>query len=129
MSPGPGARPMQPRLGGSSDAFLTAFEEDLRSIVFSTYLGGSSNDSAWGVALDPDGNPVVAGITVARDPEDNSITGSFIVSVLAAAFLGPASAAATIVIAELTATARLRTRWRSVVLNNLPAAVLAAVSS
>jgi putative nucleotidyltransferase with HDIG domain len=72
---------------------------------------------------------VLAGLTVARDPEDNSITGSFIVSVLAAAFLGPASAAATIVIAELTATARLRTRWRSVLLNNLPAAVLAAVSA
>ncbi|HEX3690371.1 MAG TPA: HD domain-containing phosphohydrolase [Solirubrobacteraceae bacterium] len=70
-----------------------------------------------------------AGLTVALDPENNSITGSFIVSVLAAAFLGPASAAATIVIAELTASARLKTRWRSVVLNNLPAAVLAAVSA
>ena len=50
----PLARPMQPRLGGSSDAFLTALQEDLESIVFSTYLGGSSDDSAWGVALDPE---------------------------------------------------------------------------
>jgi hypothetical protein len=59
----PTARPLQPRLGGSSDAFLTSLQDDLESIVFSTYLGGSGDDSAWGVALDPQGNPVVAGIT------------------------------------------------------------------
>ena len=63
----PLARPMQPRLGGSSDAFLTALQEDLESIIFSTYLGGSGDDSAWGVALDPEGNPVIAGITESDD--------------------------------------------------------------
>jgi putative nucleotidyltransferase with HDIG domain len=68
-----------------------------------------------------------AGLTVSRDQENNSISGSFIVSVLAAAFLGPASAAAAIAIAELTATVRLKTRWRAMVLNNLPAAAVAAV--
>jgi putative nucleotidyltransferase with HDIG domain len=68
-----------------------------------------------------------AGLTVSRDQENNSISGSFIVSVLAAAFLGPASAAAAIGIAELTATVRLKTRWRAMVLNNLPAAAVAAV--
>ncbi len=68
-----------------------------------------------------------AGLTVARDQEGNSISGSFIVSVLAAAFLGPASAAIAISIAEVIATVRLKTRWRTMVLNNLPAAVLAAV--
>ena len=59
----PLAHPIQPRLGGSSDAFLAALQDDLESIAFSTYLGGSGDDSAWGVALDPEGNPVVAGIT------------------------------------------------------------------
>jgi putative nucleotidyltransferase with HDIG domain len=68
-----------------------------------------------------------AGLTVSRDQENNSISGSFIVSVLAAAFLGPASAAAAIAIAELTATVRLKTRWRAMVFNNLPAAAVAAV--
>ena len=42
---------------------------------------------------------VGAGLTVALDREGNSITGSFIVSVLAAAFLGPASAAVAAIIA------------------------------
>jgi hypothetical protein len=63
----PLTRPLQPRLGGSSDAFLAALQDDLESIVFSTYLGGSGEDSAWGVALDPEGNPVVAGITESDD--------------------------------------------------------------
>ena len=63
----PVARPLQPRLHGSSDAFLAAFENDMASLVFNTYLGGSAGDSAWGVALDPEGNPVVAGITESED--------------------------------------------------------------
>jgi hypothetical protein len=42
----PLARPVQPRLGGASGAFLAALEDDLESIVFSTYLGGSGDDSA-----------------------------------------------------------------------------------
>ena len=63
----PLARPLQPRLGGSSDAFLAALQDDLETLVFSTYLGGSGADSAWGVALDPEGNPVVAGITESDD--------------------------------------------------------------
>jgi Beta-propeller repeat len=68
----PVVRPMRPQLGGSSDAFLVALQSSLESITFSTYLGGSGNDSAWGVALDPEGNPVVAGIT---ESDDLPVTG------------------------------------------------------
>ncbi|HTP31828.1 MAG TPA: SBBP repeat-containing protein [Candidatus Acidoferrales bacterium] len=68
----PVLRPLQARLGGSSDAFLVALRYGLDSIMFSTYLGGSGDDSAWGVALDPQGNPVVAGIT---ESDDLPVTG------------------------------------------------------
>ena len=68
----PLVRPLQPRLGGASDAFLVGLDDGLESIAFSTYLGGSGNDSAWGVALDPKGNPVVAGIT---ESDDLMVTG------------------------------------------------------
>ncbi len=70
---------------------------------------------------------VGAGIMVAGERDGISVSGSFIVSVLVAAFLGPGSAAVAAIIAELTATAVLKTRWRTVVLNNLPVAVLAPV--
>src|ERR1700744_1446387 len=70
---------------------------------------------------------VGAGLSVALDSEGNSVTGSFIVIVLAAAFLGPASAAVVAIIAELTAAVVVKTRWHTVVLTNLPTAVLAPV--
>jgi putative nucleotidyltransferase with HDIG domain len=70
---------------------------------------------------------LAAGVLVAGERGGLGISASFIVTMLAAAFLGPASAAATAIISELSATAMLRTRWQLVVFNNLPAAVLPAV--
>jgi putative nucleotidyltransferase with HDIG domain len=72
---------------------------------------------------------VFAGLLVAGERDGLSVSASFIVVVLAAAFLGPASAAAVAVIAELTASARLQTRWRAILLNNLPAAVVSPVAA
>ncbi len=57
------------------------------------------------------------------------VSASFIVATLAAAFLGPASAAIAAVLAELTATIVMRTRWRVVLYTNLPPAVTCAVAS
>jgi putative nucleotidyltransferase with HDIG domain len=56
------------------------------------------------------------------------VTAAFIVNVLAAAFLGPASAAGTALIVELTATVVSKTRWRTMVLNNLGPAVAGGVA-
>src|SRR3954451_11259311 len=55
---------------------------------------------------------ICAGLLVVGEHEGPSISAAFIVTVLAAAFLGPASAAATAIISELTAALRLKTRWR-----------------
>ncbi|MEO7653259.1 MAG: hypothetical protein ABIZ80_22605, partial [Bryobacteraceae bacterium] len=63
----PIVRPLQARLGGSSDAFLASVEHNFETLSFSTYLGGSGKDSAWGVGLNQQGNPVVAGITESDD--------------------------------------------------------------
>jgi putative nucleotidyltransferase with HDIG domain len=51
------------------------------------------------------------------------------VYVLAAALLGPASAAVAAIIGEVAAAAAMRTRWRAVVFNNLPAAIVPAVAA
>ena len=50
---------------GSYDAFLPLVIDPV--IVYTTYLGGTANDSGNAVALDKDGNILVAGGTVAND--------------------------------------------------------------
>src|SRR5262249_55227468 len=56
----PTARPFQARLKGPSDAFVIELSDSLSTLGFSTYFGGSGDDSGWGISLDPKGNPVVA---------------------------------------------------------------------
>jgi|SRR5579859_1579655 len=62
----PGANAFQPSHSpdnGGEDAFVTKFSADGSSLIFSTYLGGNSNDMAQGITLDPSGNIYVGGIT------------------------------------------------------------------
>lgn len=69
---------------------------------------------------------VVAGWLVAGERDGLSVSASFVVFVLAGAFLGPRSAIVAAVISELTASARLHTRARVIVLGNLPSSVIPA---
>jgi putative nucleotidyltransferase with HDIG domain len=69
---------------------------------------------------------VIAGLMAAGARDEPSVSASFIVYVLAAAFLGARSAMAAAVISELTAAVRMRTRWQAVVFNNLPGSVVPA---
>ncbi|MEZ5521601.1 MAG: SBBP repeat-containing protein [Dokdonella sp.] len=50
-------------LGGNSDAFVTKLDPTGSQILFSTYFGGSLEDNAEAIAVDPDGNVYVAGRT------------------------------------------------------------------
>ena len=58
----PWSAPIQTKLRGVSDLFLTRLSIPDLTPTFSTYFGGSGDDSGWGVAVDSAGNPVVAGI-------------------------------------------------------------------
>jgi putative nucleotidyltransferase with HDIG domain len=70
---------------------------------------------------------VAAGILVVGERGGLAVSAAFIVWLLAAALLGPASAAAAAVIAELAAKAVMNTPWRTVIVANLPPAVVPAV--
>jgi hypothetical protein len=72
---------------------------------------------------------IAAGLMVVGERDGLSISASFIVFALAAVFLGARSAAAAAVLSEITAAIRLRTRLRSVVVINLPAAVIPAIAA
>jgi len=53
--------------GGSGDAFVTEFSPDGAQHVFSTYLGGSSTDSAMGIDVDQAGAVYLTGSTSSAD--------------------------------------------------------------
>jgi len=53
--------------GGGSDAFVAQLDPAGASLVFSTYLGGSGQDRAFGIALDSKGSIYLAGDTSSTD--------------------------------------------------------------
>ncbi|MEE9912429.1 MAG: SBBP repeat-containing protein [Deltaproteobacteria bacterium] len=53
--------------GGFGDAFVTKFNTSGRGLVYSTYLGGSDEESIQGIAVDASGNAHVAGFTLSTD--------------------------------------------------------------
>lgn len=63
----PLVNPFQSSLNGSSDAFLLVLNPTASAIVYSTYLGGSSTDHGFGVAVDSMGEALVTGYTHSTD--------------------------------------------------------------
>ena len=53
----------QSTLSGPIDAFVTKLNPTGSGLVYSTYLGGSNNDEAFGIGVDAAGNAYVAGAT------------------------------------------------------------------
>jgi BarA-like signal transduction histidine kinase len=48
---------------GEGDAFVSKFDANLQTLLASTFLGGSSNESAWGLLVNADNTVFVAGYT------------------------------------------------------------------
>jgi hypothetical protein len=48
---------------GAMDAFITKFDPDGRTLIYSTYIGGFDDDAANGLALDSTGNAYMTGFT------------------------------------------------------------------
>lgn len=54
-------------LGGAQDAVVFSFSSDLSTLAWSTYLGGGSEDAAFGIKLDNSNNVYVTGGTASTD--------------------------------------------------------------
>ena len=63
----PLADPMQAQRRGKTDAFVTKFSPDGASLVYSTFLGGTSDDLATGIAVDKQGTAYISGHTSSVD--------------------------------------------------------------
>jgi len=59
----PTKNPLQAKNQGGKDAFVTTLNPSGSGLLFSTYLGGSADDQAMGMALDSAGNAYVVGQT------------------------------------------------------------------
>lgn len=57
----------QGSLNGPSDAFVTKLTPSGNALLYSTFLGGASDDNARNVALDPAGNAYVTGTTTSSN--------------------------------------------------------------
>jgi len=75
----PTANALQPAMaGGLSDAFVARLNPAGSALVFSTYLGGGGDDSAWALTLDSSANVYVAGSTTSVDfPQQNPLPTPF----------------------------------------------------
>ncbi len=63
----PTSNPTQANLGGGSDAFIAKLNQDASALVYSTYVGGTSDDTGKAIAIDESGNVYVAGTTASTD--------------------------------------------------------------
>ncbi len=59
----PTANPLQPSSGGATDAFVMKLDATGTTILYSTYLGGTSSENATGIAVDAAGSAYVVGRT------------------------------------------------------------------
>jgi hypothetical protein len=70
----PTQNPLQPSNHGNGDAFVTKLNAAGSALVYSTYLGGSSEDWGLGIAVDSSGNAYVTGYTFSTDfPTQNPL--------------------------------------------------------
>src|SRR5262249_23993195 len=53
--------------GGAADAFVAKLSADGSGLAYATYLGGSGNDEAFGIAVDGAGGAYLAGLTFSSD--------------------------------------------------------------
>jgi Beta-propeller repeat len=68
----PTENPFQSTIGGGRDAFVTKLNAAGDALIYSTYLGGSSDDVGLGIAVDLAGNAYVTGDTASTDfPTEN----------------------------------------------------------
>jgi Abnormal spindle-like microcephaly-assoc'd, ASPM-SPD-2-Hydin/Beta-propeller repeat len=58
---------LQPTIAGSTDAFVSKLDPTGHTLLYSTYLGGSSGNYGAAIAIDSKGNIIVAGTSGSND--------------------------------------------------------------
>jgi hypothetical protein len=73
----PTRNPIQGTLAGDYDVFVTGLSAAGNSLIYSTYLGGSADDSGSGIAVDASGSAYITGSTYSTNfPTQNAYQGT-----------------------------------------------------
>jgi hypothetical protein len=73
----PTALPLQGTYGGNGDVFVAKLSPDGSTLLYSTYLGGSSGEAGTGIAVDGAGSAYVTGVTDSEGfPTANPLQGT-----------------------------------------------------
>ncbi|MCK5773158.1 MAG: SBBP repeat-containing protein, partial [Thermoplasmata archaeon] len=62
---------------GYTDVFVTKLNATGSSLIYSTFIGGSSSDSGYGIAIDSSGNAYVTGRTIDTDNDFPTTSGTY----------------------------------------------------
>ncbi|NOY59615.1 MAG: hypothetical protein GXO75_11910, partial [Calditrichaeota bacterium] len=63
---------------GYFDVFVAKLRPDGSALIYATYIGGDSTESAFGIAVDSSGSAYITGSTVSENfPTHNAVQGSF----------------------------------------------------
>jgi hypothetical protein len=74
----PMENPYQVMRGGFYDVFVTKFNQDGKTLAYSTYIGGSVSEGGEDIAVDASGNAFVTGDTFSTDfPTVNAYQGTY----------------------------------------------------
>ena len=78
----PTENPYQPSFAGDYDAFVSGLSPSGSSLIYSTYLGGTGRDDAFGICVGTDGRTYVTGKTESTDfptanPYQANLTGPY----------------------------------------------------
>ncbi len=77
-TPAPGPAPFQAANGGGDDAFVAKLNAAGNALDYSTYLGGSGAEQAFGIAIDGSDDAYVTGYTLSSNfPTENPLDGTF----------------------------------------------------
>lgn len=74
----PTANPLQPALSGSQDVFVTKISSAGQTLLYSTYLGGTSAEQGKVITVGGDGSALVGGVSFSTNfPTVNAVQPSF----------------------------------------------------
>lgn len=74
----PVVKPLQARLAGASDIFVSKLSADGAQLIYSSYIGGSGGERGLGIGVDAAGNASVTGYTNSTDfPTANALQPAF----------------------------------------------------